>query len=273
MLTVVEIKRKLQTVFDEQQARVLAEVVIDAYTDLVKTSDFNELKGIVKELAKEQKALAEAQKRTEQRVAELAEAQQRTEQRVAELTEAQQRTEQRVAELAEAQKRTEQRVEELAEAQKRTEQRVEELAVALRQLTEEHAETRRQVGGLAMTVGYRLEDEAFKALPALLHQDFGIIVQDRLRRRFVTDNRGQPLEVNIIGDALRDSQAVVIVGESKSQLSKNKVDEFVQKKLKRLEGVFKAEMFPVLVTYMISEPDVEEYMKAQGIALYYSYDF
>ena len=245
MLTVVEIKRKLQTVFDEQQARVLAEVVIDAYTDLVKTSDFNELKGIVKELAKEQKALAEAQKRTEQRVAELAEAQQRTEQRVAEL----------------------------AEAQKRTEQRVEELAVALRQLTEEHAETRRQVGGLAMTVGYRLEDEAFKALPALLHQDFGIIVQDRLRRRFVTDNRGQPLEVNIIGDALRDSQAVVIVGESKSQLSKNKVDEFVQKKLKRLEGVFKAEMFPVLVTYMISEPDVEEYMKAQGIALYYSYDF
>ena len=259
MLTVVEIKRKLQTVFDEQQARVLAEVVIDAYTDLVKTSDFNELKGIVKELAKEQKALAEAQKRTEQRVAELAEAQQRTEQRV--------------AELAEAQKRTEQRVLELAEAQKRTEQRVEELAVALRQLTEEHAETRRQVGGLAMTVGYRLEDEAFKALPALLHQDFGIIVQDRLRRRFVTDNRGQPLEVNIIGDALRDSQAVVIVGESKSQLSKNKVDEFVQKKLKRLEGVFKAEMFPVLVTYMISEPDVEEYMKAQGIALYYSYDF
>ena len=120
---------------------------------------------------------------------------------------------------------------------------------------------------------YRLEDEAFKALPALLQRDFGIIVQDRLRRRFVTDNRGQPLEVNIIGDALRDSQAVVIVGESKSQLSKNKVDEFVQKKLKRLEGVFEAEMFPVLVTYMISEPDVEEYMKAQGIALYYSYDF
>jgi len=120
---------------------------------------------------------------------------------------------------------------------------------------------------------YRLEDEAFKALPALLQRDFGITVQDRLRRRFVTDNRGQPLEINIIGDALRDSQVVVIVGESKSQLSKNKVDEFVRKKLKRLEGVFEAEMFPVLVTYMISEPDVEEYMKAQGIALYYSYDF
>ena len=245
MLTAVEIKRKLQTVFDERQARILTEVVIDAYTDLVKTSDFNELKGIVKELAEHQKALAEAQKRTEQRVTE----------------------------LAEAQARTEQRVTELAEAQARTEQRLEELAVALRQLTEEHVETRRQLGGLATTVGYRLEDEAFKALPALLQRDFGIIVEGRLRRRFVTDNRGQPVEVNIIGDALRDSQALVIVGESKSQLSKNKVDEFIQKKLKRLEGVFEAEMFPVLVTYMISEPDVEEYMKAQGIALYYSYDF
>ncbi|MDH7485817.1 MAG: hypothetical protein QHJ81_06015 [Anaerolineae bacterium] len=224
MLTALEIERKLQTVFDERQARILAEVVIDAYTDLVKTSDFNELKGIVKELAEQQKALAEQQKA-------------------------------------------------LAEAQRRTEQRVEELAVALRQLTEEHIETRRQVGGLATTVGYRLEDEAFKALPALLQRDFGIIVQGRLRRRFVTDNRGQPLEVNIIGDALRDGQAVVIVGESKSQLSKNRVDEFVQKKLKRLEGVFEAQMFPVLVTYMISEPDVEEYTKAQGIALYYSFDF
>ena len=224
MLTALEIERKLQTVFDARQARILAEVVIDAYTDLVKTSDFNELKGIVKELAEQQKALAEQQKA-------------------------------------------------LAEAQRRTEQRVEELAVALRQLTEEHIETRRQVGGLATTVGYRLEDEAFKALPALLQRDFGIVVQGRLRRRFVTDNRGQPLEVNIIGDALRDSQAVVIVGESKSQLSKNRVDEFVQKKLKRLEGVFEAEMFPVLVTYMISEPDVEEYTKAQGIALYYSFDF
>jgi multidrug efflux pump subunit AcrA (membrane-fusion protein) len=84
--------------------------------------------------------LAEAQKRTEQRVEELAEAQKRTEQRVEELAEAQKRTEQRVAELAEAQKQAEARLTrvevalaELAEAQKRTEQRVAELAIAQRQ--------------------------------------------------------------------------------------------------------------------------------------------
>jgi len=88
--------------------------------------------------------LAEAQKRTEQRLDDLAEAQKRTEQRLGELevvvrdlAEAQKRTEQRLDDLAEAQKRTEQRlgelevvVRDLAEAQKRTEQRLEELAQA-----------------------------------------------------------------------------------------------------------------------------------------------
>lgn len=65
--------------------------------------------------------LAEAQVRTEARVAELAEAQARTESRVAELAEAQSRTEARVAELAESQRQ-------LAIAQKET-------AVALQRLT------------------------------------------------------------------------------------------------------------------------------------------
>ena len=60
--------RELQAVFEVRQAEVIAKVVTDAYDDLVKTSDFNELKAIVKDLA-------QAQNRTEQRVEELAEGQ------------------------------------------------------------------------------------------------------------------------------------------------------------------------------------------------------
>jgi len=75
MQTVVDIKSKLEDVFPKEQAGVLAEVITDAYSDLVKTSDFNELKGIVRELA-------EAQKRTEARVRELAEAQKATEKEI-----------------------------------------------------------------------------------------------------------------------------------------------------------------------------------------------
>jgi len=131
---------------------------------------------------------------------------------------------------------------------------------------------RRELGGLSITVGYRLEDEAIKALPKLLKRDFGLKIEGRLKRGFVKDKEGKDIEVNIIGDARRNGKRVTIIGEGKSQLSKNAVDEFLKKKIKRLEAVYK-EIFPVLVTYMISEPDLENYSKQKGIALYYSYDF
>jgi len=76
--------------------------------------------------------LAEAQRRTEQRVEELAEAQRRTEQRVEELAEAQRRTEQRVEELAEAQRRNE---EQLASFRAETDARFRELAEEIRRLS------------------------------------------------------------------------------------------------------------------------------------------
>jgi len=156
-------------------------------------------------------------------------------------------------------------VRELAEAQKRTEQE-------LQLLTAEHRKTRKQVGGLAMTVGYRLEDEAFKALPSLLKRDHGIEIEGRLKRQFIADNKGRMIEVNIFGKAMRDGRQFVILGESKSQLSKKLVDEFIVKKLSQFSDVFK-DIFPVLVTYMTTEPSVEEHARKKGVALYYSYDF
>jgi len=230
--------------------------------------------------------LAEAQKRTEQRVAELAEAQKRTEERlealgrrVDELAEAQKRTEQRVEELAEAQKRTEQRLEELAEAQKRTEERVEALARRMEELTgrvEELAdrlgETNRQLGGLAETVGYTLENAAYRALPGLLARDHGVRLVEGLRRDFVVDAGGQAWEVNILGRAEVSGQVVWVVGESKVQLSRNDVDRFVRRRLERLEPVL-GRVLPVLVAHMVSEPGVREYARSQGVSVYLSYEF
>jgi len=244
MFTTTYFEYRLGAAFDKKQAKLLAEVVVEAYSELVKTSDFNELKSIVKELAN---------------------AQQRTEQRVEELTAAQQRTEQRVEELTAAQQRTEQRVEELTTAQQHTETK-------LQQLIDEHKDTRKQLGGLATTVGYRLEDLAYKGLPPLLERDFGLIVQGKLKRTYITDNQSQELEVNITGQGIIDGKTVTIIGESKSQLSKNHVDSFIRKRLQRFEGVVQG-VFPVLVTYMVSSSDVQEYAKKQGVAVYYSYDF
>ena len=207
--------------------------------ETVTKKEFNELKEIVRELA-------QAQKRTEQRVEELAAAQKQTEVRLT---------------------RLEKVVEELAQAQKQTEKE-------LQKLIKEHTKTREQVGGLSITVGYILENEAMKALPTLLLKEFGLKVEDRLVRKFIKDKKGRPIEINIIGKAIRDGERVVIIGEAKTQLSKNKVLEFLRKKIRPLEGVFKEELFPILVTHMITQPDVEEYAYKNGIKrVYYSYEF
>jgi len=67
------IQGKLRIAFTDPQSKILAEVITIAYNDLVKTSDFNELKGIVKELA-------DAQKRTEFSIQQLTSAVNKTNQ-------------------------------------------------------------------------------------------------------------------------------------------------------------------------------------------------
>ena len=262
MQTAKDIIFKITPDVKKEIIKIIDERIREAH---VTKEDFSELKEIIRNLGIKTTELAEAQKRTEQKVEELAEAQKRTEQRVEELAEAQKKTEQRVEELAEAQKRTEKRLEELAEAQKRTEE-------ALIELTKEHAVTRKMLGGLSDTVGYRLEDEAFKALPRLLEDHYGITVKGRIKRTFIKDNKGRDIEVNIFGEALKKNKIIIIIGESKSQLSKNDIDRFINRKLKPFKGVFE-DIFPVIVTYMITEPDVEEYAKSKGISVFFSYDF
>ena len=254
MINTLKIFDELKETIDVSAARKIAEIIGVVYEELKNTVtkvEFNELKEVIKELA-------EAQKASEKRLTRL-------EQVVEELAEAQKRTEVKIEELAEAQKRTEHVIEELVEAQKRTE-------AALEELIHEHGETRRQLGGLAMTVGYTLENESYKALPQLLKRDLNFVVKGRLKRQYVLDNKGQYIEVNIIGEAAKNGKKVTIVGEGKSQLSKHDVDDFIRKKLKRLEGVF-GEVLPVLIVHMTSGPQVEEYVKEKGIVLYYSYDF
>ncbi len=133
---------------------------------LLLTDQLLELPVIVRELA-------EAQRRTEERVEALAEAQRRTEEQVRALTqqvqalaEAQRRTEERVsrveeelAKLAEAQRRTEeqvraltQQVQALAEAQQRTEERVSRVEEELAKLAEAQRRTEEQVRALTQQV-------------------------------------------------------------------------------------------------------------------------
>jgi predicted transcriptional regulator len=238
--------------------------------------------------------LAEAQKRSEERIDQLtirmdqlavrmdqlAEAQKRTEERVDQLTIRMDQLAVRMDQLAEAQKRTEEqlhlltlRVDQLAEAQKVTEQKLAELAEAQKRTEIRLDKTNEQLGGLSMSFGYFLENESYKYLPALLLKDYGLKVEGELTRSYLKDKQDGYLEVNILGQGIKDGKQYLIVGESKSQLSVNSIDKFIYKKLERIVTPEGKKVFPILVCHMVSGPEVADYAKRREIALYYSYQF
>ena len=189
MATVQALTRRFEEVFEPEQAIVLAESITEAYNDLVKTSDFNELKAIVKDLGQ-----------------------------------AQQRTEARVDDLVQAQQRTEARVEELAQAQQRTEERVDDLAKDMQELTQVMTEMGRQmgnmcseIGGMSRSMSYALENDAYRSLPPFLQEHYGIILSERIIR---TDIEGE--EVNFFALGEREGEPICLVGESKLQLDERR---------------------------------------------------
>lgn len=199
MVTTQVLANHLETVFTPRQSRVLAEVITDAYSDLVKTSDFNELKAIVRDIAVAQQRIAAAQERTEARVEELAIAQER-------LTAAQERTETRLEGLAAAQQRTETRLEGLAAAQQRTEAHLAKLTRAVTEMSSE-------MGSVAQNMSYALENEAYRMLPALLEREHGIHLSQRLVR---TEIEG--VEINFFARGEREGRSICLTGEAKLRL-------------------------------------------------------
>ena len=182
----------LRSSLGEEAARSLAHTLGPMFEELGKTvtkAEFQELnatlgrlaeaqertEGKVAQLAEGQADLTAAQARTGAQVAELTQAQARTETQVAELTLAQTRTEAQVAELTQAQTRTEAQVAELAQAQARTEAQVVKLTLA---------QTRTEVQLAALTqVTQSLVVEGGRQatrLDAVLGRTFEMQFRDRL---------------------------------------------------------------------------------------------
>jgi len=244
-----KIREEIKKVFSKKQADVLLNF-LNIVDETVKAKDFNELKAIVSELAKAQKELAEAQKRTEKRVEELAEAQKRTEERV--------------EELAKAQKRTEERIEELAEAQKRTEEEIKKLAISL-------SLTRGELGGLGRTLGYAFENEAYRMLPKILKEKYGIDVLER----FVREEIGGK-EINLLGKGRKDGKELIIVGEAKLRLEDRREEEIFKELEEKIDIVKKefgeVEILTLLVTHYASKAFLKM-AKERGIIVIQSFEW
>lgn len=218
MLTQEEIKIRFEKVFPKKQAVVLTDVFVDYQDDLVKSGDFNELKGIVKELAEAQK------------------------------------------ELAEAQKETNRELKELAEAQKETQKEIQKLTIAI-------DDTRTNLGGLSDSVGYSLENEAYRGLPAYLREKHGIEVTERFIR---TEIGGE--EINILGIGKKDGVKVLIVGEAELKL--RSVSKFTQldRKVSAVRREYKEDIIKILITHYAS-PSMIEKAKEKGIIVIQSFEW
>lgn len=184
---------------------------------------------------------------------ELAQAQARTEQRVDTLTV-------RMEELAQAQARTEQRMEKLAQAQARTEAEVAKLAVS-------HTNLCGQVGGLAQTMAYALENDAYRRLPAYLRERHQLEVTQRLVRTFVNEE-----EINFYARARRGDEAVLIVGESVSRLDDASKLGQLRRKLAAAQAVETLPLVPLLVTHF-AHPKLLAQAEREGIIVVQSFEW
>ncbi len=100
MVSLTEIRNRLQRSFTADQADLIANLHVEMHDQLVTRHDFAELRSVVERLAKSQQQLAESQQRTEHRVEELAESQRELADAQRELADAQRRTEHAVKDLA-----------------------------------------------------------------------------------------------------------------------------------------------------------------------------
>jgi len=219
----------------------------------------------IAELRQTVSGLVEVTQRHSQEIAELRQMVQENTSAIAELR-------QTVSGLVEVTQRHSQEIAELRQAVRELVETTKKHAQVLRRLELDQQDIRKQLGGLAMAVGYSLENEAYLALPHLLKRDYGIEVLGRLKRDYLVNKEGRHLEVNIVGQGVRDGETLTIVGESKVQLSANEIDRFLRCKVRQLEGVY-PNLFPIIVTHMITSPEVVEHARQRGVAVYFSYDF
>jgi hypothetical protein len=237
MYTAAEMKTMFKKVFTVPQSEILSRVIDDAYSSLVKTSDFNELKEIVKELA-----------------------------------DAQKRTEIKVEELADTQKQTNKELRELAQAQKQTEKELKELVVSHKKLAEDHKETRRQLGGITQSIGYGLEDKIIPLMPEFVKYHYGIDARIVERKNLIYPD-GRFDEMNIYVEGIKDGKKIFVIGECKAQPGKKDADKF-HALGERVKAVLAGQIFFFISGYSF-DPAIESYIRENypHIEMFKSYEF
>jgi len=124
-----------------------------------------------------------------------------------------------VRELADAQRG-------LAAAHERTEARMEELAEAQREFTWAMRDTRKQLGGLAQSVGYGLEAYAMERIPRILSRQMPFVEEASGPEQFVSAS-GVEDDVDVVVRGTLAGRPVVFLCEAKTNITPQEVRDFL----------------------------------------------
>jgi len=158
-----------------------------------------------------------------------------------------------VRDIAETQK-------ELADAQKRTEISVGTLVKGL-------DATRTELGGLARSVGYSLENEAYRQLPQFLKEQYQIELTEKMIR---FELEGE--EINLFAKGRKGGEDILIVGEAELRLSGVGKLRQLEKKISLIKKSYPVQCLPLIVTHF-ARPQVLTAAREKGIMVVQSFEW
>ena len=158
-----------------------------------------------------------------------------------------------VRDIAETQK-------ELADAQKRTEISVGTLVKGL-------DATRTELGGLARSVGYSLENEAYRQLPQFLKEQYQIELTEKIIR---FELEGE--EINLFAKGRKGGEDILIVGEAELRLSGVGKLRQLEKKISLVKKSYPVQCLPLIVTHF-ARPQVLTAAREKGIMVVQSFEW
>jgi len=128
---------------------------------------------------------------------------------------------------------------------------------------------------LGRSMAYALENEAYRILPAVLDEKYGIQVTERFVRTYI-----QEQEINLFGRGRRNGKEVLIVGETKLRLDERrhrKPEEGIFEQLAAKAEVVREE-YPgmeivlLLITHH-ARPGVLQEAREKGIIVVQSFEW
>ncbi|MCS7180296.1 MAG: chordopoxvirus fusion protein, partial [bacterium] len=129
----------------------------------------------------------------------------------------------------------------------------------------------KELGGISHSIGFDLENQAYKALPKILKERHGIDLTERLLRKFIEYPDGQEEEINIYGKGKKDGEEIYIIGEAKTHLKLKDIDIF-KKRLERINKSIPYKKFSLFVVHSCS-PKILKYAEENGFFVFFSYEF